>query len=224
MTQVKATAKYVRMSPRKVRLVLPVVRGQNPEIALQTLRLMPQAASGPVAKVVKSATANAENNHSLDPSRLVIVQATADEGPTMKRYAPRARGRAGAIHRRTTHVTIIVEDALPEAQKTSITQRLTKAVPKRKRVTSDADSQKDDAGSDAPATTDEKPQTSSEAAKATTKTASQKTSSPSTTKVTPESAKAGAEASPRRTTQQTGRGATTRASKPSSSPKAKDKS
>ena len=74
------------------------------------LRLTPRAAADPIAKVLKSAVANAEHNHALDPEELVIAEAFADEGPTLKRFRPRARGRATRIDKRTSHITIVVSD------------------------------------------------------------------------------------------------------------------
>jgi large subunit ribosomal protein L22 len=109
--QVRAEHRYLRASAQKVRLVLPAVRGRNAEEAVAYLRLMPQAAAKPVAKVISSALANAEHNYSLDPKHLIVARASADEGPSMKRFKPAARGRAAALKRRSTHVTIILDEA-----------------------------------------------------------------------------------------------------------------
>ncbi|WP_282778712.1 50S ribosomal protein L22 [Nocardia sp. CC201C] len=105
----RATAKHVRVTPMKARRVVDMVRGQRVEDALNILRFAPQAASEPVAKVVASAAANAENNLGLNPATLVISTAYVDEGVTMKRFQPRAQGRAFRIRKRTSHITIEVE-------------------------------------------------------------------------------------------------------------------
>lgn len=104
-----AKARFVRMSPTKVRRIIDLVRGKSVEDALNILRWAPQAASEPVAKVIASAAANAQNNNGLDPATLVIATAYADEGPTAKRIRPRAQGRAYRIRKRTSHITVIVE-------------------------------------------------------------------------------------------------------------------
>ena len=105
----RATAKHVRVTPMKARRVVDMVRGQRVEDALNILKFAPQAASEPVAKVVASAAANAENNLGLNPATLVISTAYVDEGATMKRFQPRAQGRAFRIRKRTSHITIEVE-------------------------------------------------------------------------------------------------------------------
>ncbi|NKY52424.1 50S ribosomal protein L22 [Nocardia vermiculata] len=105
----RATAKHVRVTPMKARRVVDLVRGKRVEDALNILRFAPQAASEPVAKVVASAAANAENNLGLNPDTLVISTAYVDEGATMKRFQPRAQGRAFRIRKRTSHITIEVE-------------------------------------------------------------------------------------------------------------------
>ncbi len=107
--RVSATAKYIRRSTRKTRLVTRAIIGRPVGEAAAILRFMPQGAAKDVAKVLKSATANAENNHDLSADDLVVVAAVADEGPTIKRFRPRAQGRAFPIHKPMTHVTIVVE-------------------------------------------------------------------------------------------------------------------
>jgi large subunit ribosomal protein L22 len=97
------------VSPRKARRVIDLVRGRSVADALDILRWAPQAASEPVAKVIASAAANAQNNDGLDPATLVVATVYADEGPTAKRIRPRAQGRAFRIRRRTSHITVIVE-------------------------------------------------------------------------------------------------------------------
>jgi large subunit ribosomal protein L22 len=104
-----AKARFVRVSASKARRVIDLVRGKSVEQALDILRWAPQAASEPVAKVIASAAANAQNNEGLDPSTLVVATVYADEGPTAKRIRPRAQGRAFRIRKRTSHITVIVE-------------------------------------------------------------------------------------------------------------------
>ena len=104
-----AKARFVRVSATKARRVIDLVRGKPVAEALDILRWAPQSASEPVAKVIASAAANAQNNNGLDPSTLVVAMLTADEGPTAKRIRPRAQGRAFRIRRRTSHITVIVE-------------------------------------------------------------------------------------------------------------------
>src|SRR5579871_1864125 len=102
--EIQAIAKNVRMTPRKVRLVGAAVKGKRVDEALAMLRFMPQRASTPVLKAVKSAVANAENNFDLDPNDLYVVRVTADEGRTLRRFRPKARGRVGSIFKRSSHV------------------------------------------------------------------------------------------------------------------------
>ena len=108
--RVSATAKYLRGSTRKARLVTTAIKGKPVEEAAALLRFMPQNAARDVARVLKSATANAENNHNLSAEDLVVIDAVANEGPTIKRWRPRAQGRAFPIHKPMTHITIIVAD------------------------------------------------------------------------------------------------------------------
>jgi large subunit ribosomal protein L22 len=108
--RVSATAKYLRGSTRKARLVTTAIKGKPVEEAAALLRFMPQSAARDVARVLKSATANAENNHNLSAQDLIVFDAVADEGPTIKRWRPRAQGRAFPIHKAMTHITIVVAD------------------------------------------------------------------------------------------------------------------
>ena len=108
--KVAATAKYIRRSTRKTRLVTQAIIGRPVDEAAAMLRFMPQGAASDVAKVLKSAAANAENNHNLSAEELVVADAIADEGPTIKRFKPRAQGRAFPIHKPMTHITIVVAD------------------------------------------------------------------------------------------------------------------
>ena len=105
-----AIARFIRIAPRKVRLVMDMVRGKPVEEALQTLGLVRKGASPVIAKVIRSALANAENNFSMDTDGLVIKKACVDEGPTMKRFMPRAMGRATTIRKRTSHITVVLSD------------------------------------------------------------------------------------------------------------------
>jgi large subunit ribosomal protein L22 len=100
----------VRISPRKVRLVLDTVRGKTVDEALAILGFLPSPAARTVAKVVKSAAANAENNYQMSPVRLRIVKTFADEGMTLRRYRAGARGRVNPFRRRFSHITVIVEE------------------------------------------------------------------------------------------------------------------
>jgi large subunit ribosomal protein L22 len=104
-----ARASRVNVTPMKARRVIDLIRNKPASDALAVLRFAPQAASEPVAKVLASAIANAENNFNLDPATLVVSRAYVDEGPTLKRFQPRAQGRAFRINKRTSHITIEVE-------------------------------------------------------------------------------------------------------------------
>lgn len=106
--ETKAIARYIRMSPFKVRRVLDQIRGRSYREALIILEFMPYRACDPVLKVLRSAVANAEHNGGLDPSTLVITQAYADMGPSLKRFRPRAQGRAYQIRKPTCHITVAV--------------------------------------------------------------------------------------------------------------------
>jgi large subunit ribosomal protein L22 len=110
-----ARARYVRVTPMKARRVIELIRGRTAREALAVLAFAPQAASAPVSKVLVSAMANAENNLALDPDSLVVSRAFVDEGPTLKRFRPRAQGRAYRIRKRTSHITVEVE-AVPQRQ------------------------------------------------------------------------------------------------------------
>ena len=107
---VKATAKTVRVTPRKARLVLDNIRGKNVDEALAILEFTPNQAASAVAKVVKSAAANAEHNYQLNRDELFIKTCYADEGLVMKRWMPGAKGSASQILKRTSHITVVVSD------------------------------------------------------------------------------------------------------------------
>ena len=107
--EIRAVSKYVRMSPGKIRRVLRQIQGKTYSEALLLLEFMPYASCAPIIKVLRSATANARNNFGLDETKLVIKSAFADQGPTMKRFRPRAQGRAYRILKATSHITIVME-------------------------------------------------------------------------------------------------------------------
>lgn len=111
-----ARARFLRVTPMKARRVVDLVRGMPTADALNLLRFAPQAASEDVYKVVAAAVANAEHNEGMDPDTLFISQAFVDEGPTMKRFRPRAQGRAYRIRKRTCHITVVVS-ALPTTER-----------------------------------------------------------------------------------------------------------
>ena len=108
--EAKAIAKYVRTSPRKAGQICSLVRGKNVDEALAILKYMPQKSAGIIAKVVKSAAANAENNMNMDPKKLYVSEVYANQGPTLKRFMPRAQGRATGIRKRTSHITIVLRE------------------------------------------------------------------------------------------------------------------
>ncbi len=108
--EVRAIAKDTRVSPRKVRLLVDMVRGKGVDEALTMLRFTPSPTARVVAKVIKSAAANAENNFQMPPEDLKIVRIFADEAPTLKRFRPRSRGRASPILKRSSHITVIVAE------------------------------------------------------------------------------------------------------------------
>ena len=108
--EAKATARYVRISPRKVKIVCDLIRGKDVGTAMAILMQTPKAASEPLLKLVKSAAANAENNHQMDPEKLYVSATYANPGPIIKRMMPRAQGRAYRINKRTAHITVVVSE------------------------------------------------------------------------------------------------------------------
>ena len=112
--QVRAQAKWVRMSARKARLVLEHLRGRTVPEARTVLAFTPRAAAREIDRVLASAVANAESAHGLDGDELVVLEAYADEGPTLKRWRARARGRVNRINKRTCHITVVVTPAAPQ--------------------------------------------------------------------------------------------------------------
>ncbi|MDQ0190409.1 50S ribosomal protein L22 [Alicyclobacillus cycloheptanicus] len=109
-TQARAVARYIRIAPRKVRLVVDLIRGKRVGEALAILKFTPRGASPVVEKVLRSAVANAENNHNLDVDNLFVKEVFVDQGPTLKRFHPRAQGRAYSVFKRTSHITVVVAE------------------------------------------------------------------------------------------------------------------
>jgi large subunit ribosomal protein L22 len=106
-----ATAKYIRISSRKAKAVIDLIRGKSVNEAEAILRYTPKSATEPVAKLLKSVIANAENNLEMNRDDLYVAEIYANQGPTLKRYRPRAHGRASAILKRTSHITIVLDQA-----------------------------------------------------------------------------------------------------------------
>ncbi|HJB78705.1 MAG TPA: 50S ribosomal protein L22 [Candidatus Nosocomiicoccus stercorigallinarum] len=113
--QAKAVARTVRIAPRKVRLVLDLVRGKEVGEAVALLKLTNKRAADVVEKLIQSAVANAEHNYDMDVDNLVVSEIYANEGPTLKRFRPRAQGRATAINKRTSHITVVLTEKAEEA-------------------------------------------------------------------------------------------------------------
>ena len=114
--EVKAKAKHIKISPRKVRLVLDLIRGMEVNKALDQLKFINKRAAGVIVKLINSAVANAENNFDLDKDNLIIKAITGNEGPTLKRWKPRARGRATPIRKRTTHINLVLDEITPSGK------------------------------------------------------------------------------------------------------------
>jgi large subunit ribosomal protein L22 len=108
--QATARVNYIRIAPRKVRLVVDLIRGKQVGEAISILRHTPRAASPVLEKLLNAAIANAEHNYSLDPNKLIITQAYVNEGPTMKRFQPHSQGRAFSIFKRSSHITLTVAE------------------------------------------------------------------------------------------------------------------
>ena len=106
--QAKAVAKYVRISPRKVRQVVNLIRGKKVSDAFAILQFTPKGSTADVTKVLKSAVANAGHNYDMNVDELIITEISVDQGPTLKRIKPRAMGRADQIRKRTSHITVVV--------------------------------------------------------------------------------------------------------------------
>ena len=110
MSEVKAIARFVRISPQKVRKIIGAVKGKPVDAGLNILKFMPQKAAGIVEKALRSAVANADHNHDLDIDSLVVRNIIVDQGPTLKRFRARARGRGSRILKRSSHVTVVVAE------------------------------------------------------------------------------------------------------------------
>ena len=121
----RAQAKFVRVTPQKARRVIDLIRGMDALEAQTLLRFAPQSASEPIGKVLGSAIANATNNYNLDARTLVVKEAFVDEGPTMKRFRPRAQGRGFRILKRSSHITVAVSDSKTTSK--SLSRTSTKA-------------------------------------------------------------------------------------------------
>lgn len=122
--EIKANAKHVKMSPRKVRLVVDAIRGLGVEKAEDQLRFIKKLATKPVAKLIKSAIANAENNFELEKSNLYIKEIRVDDGPTAHRWMPRAYGRATPIRKRTSHISLILAEIKDSGNKVAKKQKV----------------------------------------------------------------------------------------------------
>ncbi|MFZ5648762.1 MAG: 50S ribosomal protein L22 [Bacillota bacterium] len=109
-SEARAIARYIRISPRKAREVVDLIRGKNVREALAILKFTPRKASAPVAKVVQSAAANAEHNYEMDKENLYIAECYVDQGPIIKRFQARAMGRADVLRKRTSHITVVVKE------------------------------------------------------------------------------------------------------------------
>ena len=108
--EARAQLKYARISPRKVRIVCDLIRGKDTKTARAILMQTPKAASELLLKLLNSAVANAENTHNMDPDKLYVAETYADAGPILKRFMPRAQGRAYRINKRTSHITVVVKE------------------------------------------------------------------------------------------------------------------
>ena len=108
--EAKAHLRYVRISPRKIQIVCDLIRGKSVAQATAILMNTPKAASEPLLKLLKSAAANAENNHSMDPQNLYVAECFVTPGPTLKRIRPRAQGRANRVLKRTSHITLVLKE------------------------------------------------------------------------------------------------------------------
>lgn len=108
--EVRATQRYVRISPQKVRMIVDAIKGKPAETAINALKFMPQKSAGIVEKIVRSAVANADQNTSIDVDDLIVSNLIVDQGPSMKRFKARARGRGARIIKRTAHITVVLAE------------------------------------------------------------------------------------------------------------------
>jgi large subunit ribosomal protein L22 len=174
-----ASAKYVRMGPRKVRRAVDVIRGLPASEALTVLEFSPWRACRPVSKVVQSAMANAEHNKQLDPDTLFVSEAYVDEGPSLRRWRPRAQGRAYPVIKRTSHITIVVESRVDaDEEQPRPARRARKAA--KKSAEEKPKATEDDADASADDSAEEKPAKKSAAKKSTKKAAAKKTATKKT--------------------------------------------
>ena len=109
--EARAKATFVRIAPRKVQIVLDLIRNKPADEAMAILKFTPKAACEPLAKLLKSAMANAENNYDMDVSRLYVAECTVSQGPTLKRIRPRSKGRAYRINKKTSHITLVLKES-----------------------------------------------------------------------------------------------------------------
>ena len=119
MSAVKAQLKHLRIAPRKVRLVADSIRTKNVKEAIRILSFLPKRASLPMKKLLQSAEANAKNNFQMESADLYVAKIWVDEGPVLKRYSPRAMGRATLIRKKTSHITVVLDEKKGHAQKTA---------------------------------------------------------------------------------------------------------
>ena len=126
--EISAKLNHLRIAPRKVRLVADLIRGENALKALAFLDHTSQKSAGPIAKLLKSAIANAKNNFQLDDKNLRIAKITVDEGPKLKRWRPRSMGRAFGIQKKTSHITLVLEEQGSVKRKTKNAKQETKSV------------------------------------------------------------------------------------------------
>nr|YP_010596550.1 ribosomal protein L22 [Chrysotila carterae]WAK83186.1 ribosomal protein L22 [Chrysotila carterae] len=110
--EIQAVSKYIRMAPSKIRRILQQIEGKSYEEALMLLKFLPHASCEPITKVLRSAVANAKHNNDMEESDIIITKAFADKGPVLKRFRPRAQGRAFRILKPTSHITIVVSNSL----------------------------------------------------------------------------------------------------------------
>ena len=108
--EARATLKFARISPRKVKIVMDLIRNQDADKAMAILKYTPKAACEPLMKLLKSAIANAENNNNMDVTRLYVAECSVSQGPTLKRIRPRAQGRAFRINKKTSHITLVLKE------------------------------------------------------------------------------------------------------------------
>ena len=127
--QTKSSVKYVRMSPLKVRRVLDQIRGKKALEAQTMLNFLPHASARVLEKILRSAMANAENNHQVPAAKLWVREAFVDQGPTLKRFQPHAQGRAFPIKKRTSHITIIVSDTMGVRGTVTVAEKAAEAQP-----------------------------------------------------------------------------------------------